>query len=344
LFAVTSLALLAAGCGREEIRVYRAPKRTEDPATAQTQAASTATAGSRSGVHWEAPANWTEQPATQMRVGSFGIKGANGGAADVSVIPLSGDSGTELGNVNRWRGQMGLSPVAEAELPALGAAVEIGDQSATLYDFLGTPANKSVPERMLVAVANESGTAWFFKMMGDDGTVAGERVAFVAFLKSVHFHADGAAASHEAAPAAPAAAAPEASAKWKIPASWTETAPGAMQQAKFLAKGDGAAEAEITLSVFPGQAGGLLPNVNRWRKQIQLQPVTEDELEKLVQTQDVPTGKMTVLDMSDANGGNRLVAAIVVRSGQSWYFKIKGDSGIIDRERAAFLQFAGQPQ
>jgi hypothetical protein len=339
-----SLALLAAGCRREEIRVYRAPKQAPEPAMAQNQVAPTVAAGSRSGVHWEAPANWTEQPATQMRVGSFGVKGANGGAADISVIPLSGDSGTELGNVNRWRGQVGLSSISEAELPGLGAAVEIGDQSAKLYDFIGTPPNKSAQERMLVAVANESGTAWFFKIMGDDATVAGERAAFVAFLKSVHFHADGASGATEAAPAAPASAAPAAAAGWKIPASWTEAAPGAMQQAKFLAKGDGGAEAEISLSVFPGQAGGLLPNVNRWRKQIELPPVTEDELQKLVQTQDVPTGKMTVLDMTDANGGNRLVAAIVVRGGQSWYFKIKGDSGVIDRERAAFLQFAGQPQ
>jgi hypothetical protein len=336
-----SLALLAAGCGREEIRVYRVPKQTESPMPAlANRGASGTPSEAASGIHWTAPAHWTVQPKTSMRAGSFAAKGAKGGSADISIIPIPGESGTELDNINRWRGQVGLGPVTEGELAALGAAVKIADQSTKAYDFVGTPAGKSAPERILVATATQGDTTWFFKITGDDDTVAGERAAFVTFLESVHFHADGDTSHAEEASSTAAAAA----SKWKIPASWTEVSPGMMQQAKFIAKGDGDAQAEATLSIFPGEAGGLLVNVNRWRRQIKLSPVTEEELQPLVQSQSSPSGPLTVLDLKNETDGQRLVAAILKRGSETWYFKITGDDAVVDRERAAFLRFAGQPQ
>ena len=53
-----------------------------------------------------------------MRVASFGIS-QDGKQADVSVIPLGGMAGTDPANVNRWRGQVGLGPLAEAEVSKL---------------------------------------------------------------------------------------------------------------------------------------------------------------------------------------------------------------------------------
>ncbi len=47
-----------------------------------------------------------------MRVASFEVS-ENGKTADVSVIPLGGMAGGDLANVNRWRGQVGLPPLAE---------------------------------------------------------------------------------------------------------------------------------------------------------------------------------------------------------------------------------------
>lgn len=337
-----ALALLVSGCGRDEIRVYRVPKASEPSASAPT-AAAVPGAATAPAIHWSVPEHWTPQeagaPGMQMRVGSFLAKGSNGGTADISVIPLQGDSGTELGNVNRWRGQVGLAPVEEGQLSSLGQAVTINGRSGTLYDFTGTPPGKSAEERMLIARSTEGDTTWFYKITGDAATVGAERARFIAFLESVHFHADG-DTSHggdSSASAQPAAS------QWKIPGSWTEVAPGMMQQAKFIAKGDGDAQAEVTLSIFPGEAGGLLPNVNRWRGQIQLAPITEDELKALAQTQSSPSGPLTVLDMKNPSG-QRLVAAILKRGSETWYFKFMGADAVIERERAAFLQFSGQPQ
>jgi hypothetical protein len=46
-----------------------------------------------------------------MRVASFRVTGKDGKQADVSVIPLPGLAGSDLDNVNRWRGQVGLPSV-----------------------------------------------------------------------------------------------------------------------------------------------------------------------------------------------------------------------------------------
>jgi hypothetical protein len=340
--AGTLVALLASGCGREEIRVYRVAKADEASSPARLAAAAASPAPAPA-IHWSVPEHWTPQEAgssgMQMRVGSYLAKGPSGGSADISVIPLQGDSGTELGNVNRWRGQMGLAPVEEGQLASLGQTVTINGRAGTLYDFTGTPPGKSAEERMLIARSTEGDTAWFYKITGDSATVGAERAHFIAFLESVHFHADG-DTSHGGDAYAPAKSAASA---WKIPGSWTEVAPGMMQQAKFIAKGDGDAQAEVTLSIFPGEAGGLLPNVNRWRGQIQLAPITEDELRALALTQASPSGPLTVLDMKNPSG-QRLVAAILKRGSETWYFKFMGADAVIERERAAFLRFSGQPQ
>ena len=187
---------------------------------------------------------------------------------------------------------------------------------------------------MLVATLDRAGTKWFFKMQGDDALVASRRNEFIVFLKSVRFQDDAAAPAETAAPA------PTASSSWKIPAGWSEIAPGPMQQAKFSAGG----KAEVTISIFPGQAGGLLMNVNRWRGQIGLGAVDEAALANQVQQVDSPSGKLTVVDMKSDDGTKRLVAAIATRGSESWYFKLLGDPASVETARAAFVKFSGDPR
>src|SRR6185369_7861311 len=92
------LAALLAGCGREEIHVYKAPK--EQPV-----------------IRASLPEGWEELPGDQMRVGNFAVHGKGGEKAQVTIIPLPGLAGRELENVNPWRGQLGLPPITAAELP-----------------------------------------------------------------------------------------------------------------------------------------------------------------------------------------------------------------------------------
>ena len=52
------------------------------------------------------------------------------GSANVSMTVLQGDGGGLLGNVNRWRGQLGLEPVEEKDLKDMLKPVEaLGDEA-----------------------------------------------------------------------------------------------------------------------------------------------------------------------------------------------------------------------
>ncbi len=122
-----------------------------------------------------------------MRVGSFGVTNSAGQMADISVIPLGGLAGGELPNVNRWRGQVGLPPVQEAELATLWQPVPIGPETGKLIDMAGTNPAEEAKSHILAAVLTRGGTTWFFKMTGGHELVAAQKANFLAFLKSIEF-------------------------------------------------------------------------------------------------------------------------------------------------------------
>ena len=136
-------------------------------------------------VQWKVPKGWTERPASAMRVGSFQVLGADGKSADVSVIPLSGEAGGDLANINRWRGQIQLKPFTQDELEAQSEIISPGGRRMRLVDFA------NAHKRLLAAIYVRGQTTWFFKMMGDDATVEAAKPDFRAFLKSLRFTSDG---------------------------------------------------------------------------------------------------------------------------------------------------------
>ncbi|MGD0536089.1 MAG: hypothetical protein ABSC03_00455 [Verrucomicrobiota bacterium] len=335
------VALLAwTGCDRSEVRSYRAAKNAGDaPVMAPEDAAGPGT------PHWRLPAGWQELPPGSMRVGSFAIAGDAGERAEVSIIPLAGTGGGDFENANRWRGQVGLPPLDHEPMDKIAEAVAIAGSPARLFDFVGTSPGAGKPTRLLAAILHRGDTAWFFKMTGDDKLVAAQKPAFVAFLKDIVFAA-------AAAPAAPAVAGPvpavpgpvmspatsAARPSWTVPAGWQETTPGPMQLAKFLAAGaDG--PAEITVVTLPGTGGGPLPNVNRWRGQIGLPPVTEAELAKLLTPLPGADAGSFLVDVANPEKENRLVAAFVGRGGGTWFYKLTGGEAAVGRAKEAFVQF-----
>ena len=170
--------LLVAGCHRDEIKVYRIAK-DQDQSSQQTAPAlptdapnpklppghpdissapgAPASASGSTQLTWKTPAGWTEVPPSQMRVGSFKVAGADGKQADVSIVPLPGMAGTDSANVNRWRGQVGLSVVTDDELQKAAENVEAGGQPAQLYDIAGK--NPAAAARNGFSVSSSTATA-----------------------------------------------------------------------------------------------------------------------------------------------------------------------------------------
>ncbi len=335
--------LLLAGCGREGIRVYSVPKERPTPETIHDEFQA-----SLPQLRWKAPEGWIEQPAGGIRVARFSIPGRAGHDADVSVIPLTGVSAPKVEIVNLWREQIQLPPVKESGLPGMSEKVRIGDdEQGELYDMASEqPLVEDQKARILVAMLERDGAHWFFKMTGPEELVQSQKQAFRHFLESVTFEsAKGPrpvpqfTSTNVKEVPAPAAGLPE----WQVPASWQEVPPTQMLMAKFLAKSSGEAQVEITVSAFPGPAGGMLPNVNRWRGQINLQPIEDAELKELISSLDVEGGNAMLVDMTggDADSGTetRIIAAVVPKEGRTWFYKLMGDPQVAEREKAAFIEF-----
>lgn len=131
---------------------------------------------------WEVPEGWKSVPASTMRLASFAV--GNGG--DFSVVALGPAAGGTLANLNRWRGQLGLAPIAEAEVAAATSSVPMnGGQTAILAELAGE--GQFAGRKMLAAIVPRPDRTWFFKLTGDAALVTAERERFVKFLKSVKY-------------------------------------------------------------------------------------------------------------------------------------------------------------
>ena len=143
--------------------------------------------------------------------------------------------------------------------------------------------------------------------------------------------------------AAPGASSSQAKPNWEVPAGWKEVPGGQFLVAKFLLTGAANAQAAVNVSKSPGDGGGLLANVNRWRGQLGLGPLAEADLAKEIQPLDLPGGKASVADISgqDARSGQkaRLLAVVIPRSGETWFYKLMGDAQVVQQEKDAFVKF-----
>ena len=130
---------------------------------------------------WKAPSHWVAKTGSSMRKGSYAISGA-GGEADLSIIAFPGSVGGDLANLNRWREQVGLPPVGQAEFEASAQRLERNGLRMTVVDLAGTGTDA---KRILGAMIPYSGATWFVKMMGPDALVAKEKTAFMTFLDTI---------------------------------------------------------------------------------------------------------------------------------------------------------------
>ena len=132
----------------------------------------------------------------------------------------------------------------------------------------------------------------------------------------------------------------------ETPANWLAQPLSSMRQASFAVKGDNGAAADISLIILRGQAGGALENINRWRNQIALPPLTEEDLPKNSKQIDTPLGPLTAVDLEGQpqDGGaekdGRIVAALGARDGDEWFFKMRGNNALVAANSDAFLKWA----
>lgn len=101
--------------------------------------------------------------------------------------------------------------------------------------------------------------------------------------------------------------------------------------------GKGTDSAEMTVTQFPGDVGGLAANVNRWRDQVGLGPIDAAKIQTETTTIEV-RGKPYVY--VDAAGPMERVLGVIYPIGENTiFFKLKGPKATVGKEKTAFENF-----
>jgi len=153
------------------------------PASAPDMASTAVPTAKGDGLTWTAPSHWTVKPASAMRRGSFSIKGSDGAVGDLAITAFPGNVGGNLANVNRWRGQIQLPPIGEADLDKALVHLDANGLHLDVVDLQG-PAGADT-QRILGAIVPYGDATWFFKLSGPDALVASEKSAFMTFLQTI---------------------------------------------------------------------------------------------------------------------------------------------------------------
>ena len=336
-------AILWSGCKQDsQIEIYSVPKKTA----------------------FKLPSNWKQTDnSSSMRLATFEVMGENEESAEVAILPMPDLKVEDHEIVNLWRSQLQLDPISKEEVDQTSKSVKIGEFEGRIFDLTApeTAPGEMSGMRIITAFVNSPIGTWFFKMTGESQHLEKERDGFTHFLETVNLHemqekitAERSAADPHAGvnmssagsppsnvPAAKPSAGPSNLPKCDVPAGWQSGGPGSMILASFNASGDGG-DVKITVSSLGGAAGGLLPNINRWRGQVGLGPAKASDLDSLATEIQVSgnSGQLVSLPGSSL----RIDAAIVPHAGQTWFFKAMGAPAAVQRESDAFNSFVQSVQ
>ncbi len=133
-------------------------------------------------------------------------------------------------------------------------------------------------DRMLAAILPAGDEAWFWKVVGPVGAVDAVAPQVAEFLVSIR-PAEG-----------------DGPPTWTLPDGWTEGEGSALRTATIYIPSEGQTlELSVIRSSWQegGGPAGLLANVNRWRRQMQLAPTTAERLDEYVE--EVPVGDVRLM-------------------------------------------------
>ena len=254
---------------------------------------------------WTVPAGWTETPGQGERLATIEVPAEPPLELSVTSLPLRMDDqeAYRLANVNRWRGQLGLSPIDRAALHASSESgaetFEIpleGDAVATVVDMSGKGGGgMGGPFASMIPRGNEESSG------GTSSATTGETSTGPTF---------------------------------ETPEGWTEAPGNAFSQVSLAVD-----DARITVSGLSASANDLLANVNRWRRQVGLDPLAESDLKEQVGTitlGDGQEGRYVVLAGSE---GQSMLGVIATRGETMWFVKMMGGEATISREKPRFEEF-----
>jgi hypothetical protein len=133
--------------------------------------------------------------------------------------------------------------------------------------------------------------------------------------------------------------------QYQLPNGWEEKPLSPMRLASFKSVAPGGKETDISVVSLPGTAGGNLANVNRWRGQLNLQPIDEEALGKTAEHLQANNHEYLLVNLESEGPVNgqpdkqRILAAITCEANRCWFIKMTGETAAVESQQAAFKDF-----
>jgi len=257
--------------------------------------------GAAAKPRWKLPEGWKELPGSAFRYATIQVPPAKEGGQPLE-ISVSTAGGTVLDNINRWRGQLGLKPITEEELPKESEKFQAGPYEGLFVTLVGKGSGG---------------------MGGPMASMAGGGP-----MPKGPFASSGAASSGITYTAPP---------EW-TPGRMNEFRKAAFN----VADGEQKAEITVIDLEPGNSASDLLENVNRWRGQVGLEPQTAADLAKSVKPIEVFGGEGSYVELvgpSDVTAPKTILGVMAPAAGRMWFIKLTGDAKLAAREKERFEAF-----
>lgn len=184
-----------------------------------------------------------------------------------------------------------LGPLAVLLLSSLGVPCLLGCLGDEIKRYqVPKPETHPEPEpkvRLLAAIFPAKDRTWFFKFSSPTGVVKENEGAYNRLVRTVRLADDE-----------------EKPISWTLPDGWRFERSNKPLRYGTFQFGPPDRPVEVTLSALGREAGTLLDNVNRWRKEIGLKPAAQAELPKLTRSDEINGVAVILVDMAGPGGGN----------------------------------------
>ena len=129
------------------------------------------------------------------------------------------------------------------------------------------------------------------------------------------------------------------------PDSWGFASPFGPEKARFTIT-DTNGTANVTMTVLQGDGGGLLENVNRWRRQLGLDELEEENLAEALKLVKGLTNEARMIDITGISQRtqveSRLVGVIASGKELTWFYKLMGSPPVVEVAKDGFLEYLPQ--
>lgn len=270
---------------------------------------------------WKLPQGWEEKQGQSrgMRFATIQL-GTGQGGPELTVIPLPAggavDDSYVLANVNRWRQQLNLKPLTADDLASETQQRAIAGEQATVVNLVGQS------EASKLSGGPMSGGPMAGGPMAGGPMAGGPRGA--------------------PAEAGQGRGAVSVTLKYTTPKGWTELPASGLRTAAFDII-DGPHKAVVTVIELGPNAKDAMANINRWRNEVDLPPITAEELKENIvpaQVGGYPALLVEMIGKPDADPQKTILGLMALVEGKPWFFKLLGDSELAAKQKDRFLEFA----